>query len=269
MTYNDCSQKLVQWFSSNGKKVVVALSGGVDSAVVACAAKIALNNNATAVTANYKTLSKEELSSAIALANEIGISHKMIEYDEVSNPKFAKNDELRCYHCRTELGSRLVREAAILNADLIVDGTHRDDISDIRPGIRALREYNVRSPLAELGISKTQVRTLARAFKLSIHDKPSNSCLASRIEKGSIVTYEKLKRIEKAEGIVKKLFCVRQVRVRDHGEIARVEVPSEDLPKLFDATKLGTMDTLLQNLGFRYITLDARGYRTGSMNPAS
>src|SRR5690349_20436721 len=191
MTYNDCSQKLVQWFSSNGKKVVVALSGGVDSAVVACAAKIALNNNATAVTANYKNLSKEELSSAVTLAKEIGISHKMIEYDEVSNPKFAKNDELRCYHCRTELGSRLIREAAILNADLIVDGTHIDDVSDIRPGIRALREYNVRSPLAELGISKKQVRTLARAFKLSIHDKPSNSCLASRIEKGSIVTYEK------------------------------------------------------------------------------
>ena len=269
MTWNDCSQELVQWFSSNGSKVVIALSGGVDSAVVACAAKIALDNNATAITANYKTLSKEELSTAIIVAKQIGISHKMIQYDEVSNPKFAKNDELRCYHCRIELGSRLTQEAAKLNADLIVDGTHKDDLPDARPGIRALREYNVRSPLAELGISKSQVRTLARTFKLSIHDKPSNSCLASRIERGSIVTYEKLKRIETAEGIVKELFCVRQVRVRDHGDIARVEVPREDLPKLFDATKLGAMDALLRNLGFKYIALDVRGYRTGSMNPAS
>ncbi len=268
MTYKDCSQELVKWFSSNGSKVVIALSGGVDSAVVACAAKMALNKNATAITANYRTLSKEELSSAISVAKQIGISHKMIQYDEVSNPEFAKNDELRCYHCRSELGSRLANEAARLNADLIVDGTHKDDIQDIRPGFRALREHNVRSPLAELGISKAQVRTLARTFKLSVHDKPSNSCLASRIERGSIVTYEKLERIEKAEGIVKELFCIRQVRVRDHGDIARVEVPKELFPKLFDATKLGTMDTLLRNLGFRYITLDARGYRTGSMNLA-
>ena len=268
MTCSDCSQELVKWFSSNGSKVVIALSGGVDSAVVACAAKIALHNNATAITANYRTLSKEEFSSAITVAKQIGISHKVIQYDEVSNSEFAKNDEFRCYHCRNELGSRLTKEAAKLNADLIVDGTHKDDIQEIRPGIRALREHNVRSPLAELGISKAQVRTLARTFKLSVHDKPSNSCLASRIERGSIVTYEKLERIEKAEGIVKELFCIRQVRVRDHGDIARVEVPKDILPKLFDATKLGTMDTLLRDLGFRYITLDARGYRTGSMNLA-
>jgi uncharacterized protein len=269
MAHQDRSHELVMWFSINGNKAVVALSGGVDSAVVACAAKMALNNNATAITANYRTLSKEELSSAITVAREIGISHKMIKYDEVSNPDFAKNDEFRCYHCRKELGSRLLQEATKLKADLIVDGTHKDDITDHRMGVKAFKEYMVRSPLAELGISKAEVRALARGFNLSVHDKPSNSCLASRIETGSIVTYEKLERIEKAEDIVKELFSVKQVRVREHGVIARVEVEKEDIPSLFDAAKLERMDTLLKNLGFRYVTIDTKGYRTGSMNPVS
>jgi uncharacterized protein len=246
---------------------VIALSGGVDSAVVACAAKIALDVNATAVTANYKTLSKEELSSAITVARQIGIYHKMIEYDEVSNPEFAKNDEFRCYHCRKELGLRLSEEAMKLNADLIVDGTHKDDIIETRVGIKAFRYYNVRSPLAELGISKKQVRALARTFNLSVHDKPSNSCLASRIETGSVITYQKLERIEKSEALIRKSFGVRQVRVRDHGEIARIEVQREEMPKLFDVAKLDSVDALLRNLGFRYITIDVKGYHTGSMNP--
>ncbi len=268
MTYDDRTRDLIQWFLKNGNKVVIALSGGVDSAVVACAAKMALNDNARAVTANYKTLSKEELSSAVAVAKQIGIFHNIVEYDEVSNPEFAKNDGFRCYHCRKELGSSLVQEATKLKADLIVDGTHKDDSSDKRPGIKALREYNVRSPLAELGISKAQVRALARAFKLSVHDRPSNSCLASRIKTGSVITYKKLERIERAEVIVKELFCVRQVRVRDHGEIARVEVQSDEISALFDVTKLENMDALLRKLGFKYVTVDAKGYRTGSMNPS-
>jgi uncharacterized protein len=269
MAHQDLSHELIQWFSSNGNKAVVALSGGVDSAVVACAAKIALNNNVKAVTANYKTLSREELSSAITIAKQIGISHKMIQYDEVSNPDFARNDEFRCYFCRKELGSRLFQEAIKMKADLIVDGTHKDDNIDSRPGIKAFREYTVRSPLAELGITKAQVRAIARAFNLSVHDKPSNSCLASRIETGSIVTYEKLERIEKAEDIVKRLFRVKQVRVREHGVIARVEVEKEDIPSLFNAARLERMDALLKDLGFKFVTIDAKGYRTGSMNPAS
>lgn len=267
MTQRESARELVQWFSHNGSKVVIALSGGVDSAVVACAAKIALNDNATAVTANYKTLSNDELSSAITVAKQIGIRHKIIEYDEVSNPEFSKNDELRCYHCRNELGLRLSGEATKWNADLIVDGTHKDDSIDTRPGIKALRYYNVRSPLAELGIPKAQVRTLARTFNLSVHDKPSNSCLASRIKTGSIISYQKLERIEKSEQIVKGLLGVRQVRVRDHGEIARIEVQREEMPMLFDMAKLESIDSLLRNLGFRYITIDIKGYHTGSMNP--
>ena len=127
---------LIRWFSRNGTRVIVALSGGVDSAVVALAAKKALGDNSIAITANYKTLSQEELSSAHVVAEEIGIRHKLIQYDEVANSDFAKNDQLRCYHCRKELGMRLLQEASKLNANLIVDGTHFDDIGSNRPGIR-------------------------------------------------------------------------------------------------------------------------------------
>jgi uncharacterized protein len=257
--------ELIRWFSGNGTRVIVALSGGVDSAVVALAAKKAFGDNSIAITANYKTLSQEELSSAYVVAEEIGIRHKLIQYDEVANSDFAKNDQLRCYHCRKELGMRLLHEASKWNANLIVDGTHLDDFGNNRPGIRAMKECNVRSPLLELAISKAQIRAIARKFSLSIHDKPSNSCLASRIPQGSTVTYEKLARIEKSETIVKELFNIRQARVRDHGDIARIEVQKEEIIRLFDVGKLEILDTLLKELGFKYVSIDAKGYRTGSL----
>jgi uncharacterized protein len=265
MSETDRFQELVEWFSKNGTGVIVALSGGVDSAVVALAARKALGDNAIAITANYRTLSNEELSSAVVVAKEIGIRHKLIKYDEVANSDFAKNDELRCYHCRKELARRLSQEAGEMDANLIVDGTHLDDLRDNRPGTRAFEESDVRSPMRELAISKAQIRAIARKFKLSIHDKPSNSCLASRIPQGMTVTYEKLARIEKSEIIVKEVFNVRQVRVRDHGDVARIEVQKEELAFLFDVTKLEILDTLLKELGFKYVSIDAIGYRTGSL----
>jgi pyridinium-3,5-biscarboxylic acid mononucleotide sulfurtransferase len=261
----DRFHELLEWFSEHGGRVVVALSGGVDSAVVALAARKALADNAIAITANYTTLSNEELSTAIAVAREIGIKHRLIKYDEVANSEFAKNDELRCYHCRKELARRLSKEARGLDADVIVDGTHLDDLNDNRPGIRAFEESDVKSPMRELAISKAEIRVIARKFKLSVHDKPSNSCLASRIPKGMTITYEKLARIEKSEIIVKKLFDVSQVRVRDHGDVARVEVYREELPHLFDVTKLEILDELLKKLGFKYVSIDARGYRTRNL----
>jgi pyridinium-3,5-biscarboxylic acid mononucleotide sulfurtransferase len=261
----DRFQELLEWFSEHGGRVVVALSGGVDSAVVALAAREALGDNAIAITANYTTLSNEELSAAIVVAREIGILHKLIKYDEVTNSEFAKNNELRCYHCRKELATRLSKEAHEMDANVIVDGTHLDDLSDNRPGIRAFEESNVKSPMRELAISKEEIRAIARKFKLSVHDKPSNSCLASRIPKGMTITYEKLARIEKSEIIVKKIFDVRQVRVRDHGDVARIEVYREELPQLFDVTKLQTLDEHLKKLGFKYVSIDASGYRTRSL----
>jgi pyridinium-3,5-biscarboxylic acid mononucleotide sulfurtransferase len=257
--------RLIEWFSINTKSVVVALSGGVDSAVVALAAKKALGTNASSITANYKTLSTDELATAEKIAIEIGIAHRVLEYDELKNPDFVKNDELRCYHCRNELGRRLVYEAHKYGISLVVDGTSVDDLKEYRPGILALRKNGVRSPFVEIGIDKSQIRSIAQEYGLSIYDKPSNACLASRIPKGVSVTYEKLRKIEKSEIIVKRLSDAKQVRVRDHGDIARIEIGHGELSKLFDVDKLAKIDAELRNLGFKYVTIDIRGYRSGSL----
>ncbi|HEX2014498.1 MAG TPA: ATP-dependent sacrificial sulfur transferase LarE [Nitrososphaera sp.] len=256
---------MVEWFSKNGDRVLVALSGGVDSAVVALAAKKALGKNAIAITADYKTLAEEELATARQVAQEIGIDHRVIEYDELENPEFVKNDSMRCYHCRTELGEHLAEEAKKAGVAPIVDGTNVDDLADYRPGIRALRENGVRSPMVELGITKSEIREIAKRFGLSVYDKPSNACLASRIPAGDQVTYEKLQRIEKAEIIVKSVFGVRQVRVRDHGELARIEVGKDELQKMFYVDRLALLDGKLKELGFKFVSVDAAGYRTGKL----
>ncbi|HEU4604687.1 MAG TPA: ATP-dependent sacrificial sulfur transferase LarE [Nitrososphaera sp.] len=257
--------KLVEWFAKSGGSAVVALSGGVDSAVVALAAKKALGKNVVAITADYKTLAEEELATARQVAKEIGIDHRVIEYDELENSEFVKNDGMRCYHCRTELGQHLAEEAKKAGISLVVDGTNADDLTDYRPGIRALRENGVRSPMVELGITKAEIREIAKHFGLSIYDKPSNACLASRIPAGSKVTYEKLQRIESAEIIVKTIFGVRQVRVRDHGELARVEVGKDELQRMFDVDKLALLDRKLREVGFKFVSVDAAGYRTGKL----
>jgi len=257
--------RLVDWFFKNGDGAVVALSGGVDSAVVALAAKKALGNGAVAITADYKTLAEEELATARQVAKEIGIIHQVIEYDELENPEFVKNDNMRCYHCRTELGQHLSEEAKKAGISLIVDGTNIDDLTDYRPGIRALRENGVRSPMVELGINKMEIRKIAEQFGLSIYDKPSNACLASRIPTGTEVTYEKLKKIESAEIIVKTIFGVRQVRVRDHDDVARVEVAKDELDRMFDVDKLALLDGKLKEIGFRFVSIDAAGYKAGKL----
>ena len=257
--------KLIEWFSNNTKSAIVALSGGVDSAVVALGAKKALGINALSITANYKTLSAEELANAEKIASEIGIAHMILEYDELQNPEFVRNDELRCYHCRNELGQRLVYEAHKYGINLIVDGTNVDDLKDYRPGIMALRKNGIRSPFVEIGINKSQIRSIAQECGLSVYDRPSNACLASRIPRGISVTYDKLLRIEKSEIIVKRLSEAKQVRVRDHGDIARIEVAPIELSKLFDLDKLAKIDAELRNLGFKYVTVDIRGYRSGNI----
>src|SRR5262245_42181030 len=157
---------LVEWFRKNGSNAIVALSGGVDSAVVALAAREALGDKAVAITADYETLSKEELSTAEQVAREIGITHTIIKYDELENPEFVKNDRIRCYHCRSELAQHLGKEANKLGVSLIVDGTNLDDLTDYRPGIKALRENGVRSPMVEVGITKSEIREIAKRFGL-------------------------------------------------------------------------------------------------------
>jgi uncharacterized protein len=251
----------MDWFAEKHDSALVALSGGVDSAVVALAANKSLGNNAFAVTADYATLSKDELTSAIKIAKEIGINHTIIRYNQLENQNFVRNDNLRCYHCRNDLAKFLVSEALQRNVHLIVDGTNIDDLSDYRPGIRALREAGIRSPLVELGIDKQTVRSIAKDQELSSYNKPSNSCLASRISEGNSVTQKRISRIDMAELFVKSIFPLRKVRVRDHTDMARIEVGEHEISLLFDIGKLELLNTRLKDLGFTHVTIDIGGYR--------
>jgi len=258
-------KELVNWFYGK-EKVLVALSGGVDSALVAHAAQKSLGKQAIAVTADYKTLSQEELESAKIVCQEIGIRHIIIEYNELDNPDFVKNDQNRCFHCRTELSEHLVSLAKTEKISLIVDGTNLDDLTEYRPGIVALKENGVQSPLVESGFKKYDVRRVAREIGLSIHDKPSNSCLASRIPWGNTVTAEKLARIEKSEIMIKQLFGVRQVRVRDFGNSANIEVDKNEIIFLSDEKKMSVLKEYMNQFGFNTVLVDPSGYRSGKLN---
>ncbi|MGI0088987.1 MAG: ATP-dependent sacrificial sulfur transferase LarE [Nitrosopumilaceae archaeon] len=256
---------LIQWFNGKGK-VLVALSGGVDSALVAYAAYQSLGTSSLAVTADYKTLAQEELESAKKIRLEIGIRHIVIQYNELENSNFIKNDKNRCFYCRTELSDHLKEIAVKENANLIVDGTNLDDLGDYRPGIKALRENGIKSPLVEVGFTKIQVREEARKVGLSVYDRPSNSCLASRIPWGQWVTAERLARIEMGEMMVKQFFGVRQVRVRDFGGIARIEVGNEEIELLSDKSKLSEVTSRLKQIGFSSVVVDPEGYRPSKIN---
>jgi pyridinium-3,5-biscarboxylic acid mononucleotide sulfurtransferase len=258
-------QRLIDWFDGKGS-VLIALSGGVDSALVAYAAHKSLGENCAAVTADYKTLSQEELESAKKICSEIGIRQIIIEYNELENQDFVKNDKNRCFHCRTELGNHLTKVLQAEKADLIVDGTNLDDLKEYRPGIVALQNHGIKSPLVEVGCSKSDVRNFAKKAGLSIYDKPSNSCLASRIPWGNFVTAEKLARIEKSEIIVKHLFGVRQVRVRDLDDKARIEVGENEINLLADSEKISTLKESLKELGFKSVFVDPEGYKPGKLN---
>ena len=259
--YDNTFSKLNKWFENNKVLTIVAFSGGVDSSVVAFAARKALGNNAIAITANYNTLSDEDLLNARVVAEEIGIKHIIIKYNELKNSEFTKNDKLRCFYCRGELARHLIIESRKLGAGLIVDGTNVDDLGDFRPGINAMRQHGIRSPLVEVGIKKDKVRFIAKSLNLSVYDRPSNSCLASRIPTGSQITRPKLGRVEKSESLVKSIFKVRQVRVRDHQNLARIEVGRHEIQNLFDMARLDLLDSELKALGFEHVTIDIAGYR--------
>lgn len=256
--------KLIDWFEDK-QKVIIALSGGVDSALVAFAAYQKLGNSALAITADYKTLSHEELETAKKISLEIGIPHQIIEYDELENEDFVKNDEKRCFHCRTELGLHLKNLQKKHAAKIIVDGTNLDDLADYRPGIAALRNYGIRSPLAEIEFTKKDVRDEAKRAGLTIFDKPSNSCLASRIPWGQRVTTERLIRIELSEKIVKQAINAKQVRVRDLDGVAKLEVASNEL-NLLDEKILKKIRSKLQLFGFSSVIVDPEGYKPGNIN---
>lgn len=256
-------ENLLAWFKSMRSNVIVALSGGVDSAIVAFAAKQALGKERVlAVTANYKTLAAEELESANKVANEIGVNHLMIQYDELENPQFVKNDDSRCYHCRNELADHLLELANEKNFGMIVDGSQIDDLNDFRPGMIALKEKGIRSPLIENCLNKAEIRYLAKYNKISIYDRPSNSCLASRIPHGNAVTQLKLNRIEKSESIIKKILGINHIRVRDHGDIARLEFEKDEFFKVIGSKELDQVISAIHHYGFKHVTLDLEGYHS-------
>ncbi len=255
---------LENWFENTGK-VMVALSGGVDSALVAYAAFQKLGSSAIAVTADYKTLSSEELGTAKQICSEIGIRQLFLDYNELENEDFTKNDSDRCFHCRMELGDRLIKLAKEHDVEIIVDGTNLDDLGDYRPGIEALKQNGIKSPLVETNFSKSQIRETAQMIGLSVFDKPSNSCLASRIPWGQRVTAEKLIRIEFGENIVKQLTKVKQVRVRDIDGSAKIEVEKQMISR-FDETILKQITEKLQMIGFISVEIDPEGYKPGKIN---
>jgi uncharacterized protein len=258
-------ENLINWFEDK-RTVLVALSGGVDSALVAYAAFQKLGSSAIAVTADYKTLSQEELKTAKQICSEIGISQILLDYSELENEEFVKNDSNRCFHCRKELGTRLVDLANQRNMEFIVDGTNLDDLGDYRPGIEALKQSGIRSPLVENKMTKNEIRDIAKSVGLSVHDKPSNSCLASRIPWGQKITSERLLRIEYGETIVKQTAKLKQVRVRDLNGIAKLEVEKEKISVLRDDTIFEEITKKLKLIGFLDVIIDPEGYKPGKIN---
>ena len=232
----DKLSELFSWFGDK-KSVLVSLSGGVDSALVAYAAFEKLGKNSIAVTADYKTLSNEELDTAKKISHEIGIKHIIINYNELENENFVRNDRNRCYYCRDELSEKLIQTANDLQIETIVDGTHTDDLGDYRPGIDALHKNGVQSPLLDVNLNKNDIRKMCKTIGLTVYDRPSNSCLASRIPWGQRVTAERLARIEMGEAMIKQLIGVAQVRVRDFDGAAKIEVEPHNISLFFENDK--------------------------------
>ena len=244
----------------------VAFSGGVDSAVVAKAAAVAMGDAAVAVTGTSDSLAAGELEAAEQLARLIGIRHVVVGTKELASPDYLRNAPDRCYHCKTELYTQLERLLPQLGVKAIVNGANADDLGDYRPGMQAAAEHRIHSPLADCGITKGEVRELAAGWDLPVWDKPATPCLSSRIAYGEEVTPERLAMIDRAEQFLRGHGLVN-LRVRYHrGDLARIEVPVADLPRLCEADFRRELTSELRRLGFKFITLDLEGFRSGSLN---
>lgn len=246
--------------------VAVAFSGGIDSTVVAKAACLALGDRAIAVTADSASVARTELADAKRLAELIGIRHVIVPTAEFQNPDYLKNDGTRCYHCKTELYTVVEQHLSAFGVTVVVSGANLDDLGDFRPGLVAAAEHAVRHPLQEAGFTKADVRALARHWGLPTWDKPAAPCLSSRLAPGLAVTPERTARVEAGEAVLRGLG-LRECRVRHHeGDLARVEVPASEIAKLAIEPLRSELVRQFHDLGFKFVTLDLDGFRSGSLN---
>ena len=246
-------------------RLMVAYSGGIDSAFLAYAAHQVLGDEMLAVIADSPSLSRAHLRDAVEFAEQQGIPLQVVDTNELENPDYAKNDGTRCFHCKDELFKVMESVGGPLHFNSVVYGMNLDDRGDFRPGQKAASNHSVLAPLAEAGLTKEEIRTLARREGLRVWDKPASACLSSRIAYGLPVTRETLESIERGE---ETLFAMgfRQFRVRHHGELARIEIAREELPLMLSLSIFAEVSGALKRLGYKYVTLDLEGYRSGSMN---
>lgn len=249
----------------NMQSVLVAYSGGVDSTFLLKVAHDALGSNCLGVIANSETYPLSEFIDAKNIADNLGLPYLTINTEELTNENFVNNPTNRCFYCKTELFTKLRDIARDKGLQSIVDGANADDTSDYRPGMQAGKELGVRSPLMEAGLSKAEIRQLSKELKLPTWDKPSFACLSSRFPYGHKITLEKLDQIEEGESFIRSLGY-KQVRVRHHGEIARIEVDSDKISELTAQPLKDKITVKLKSLGFSYVTIDLEGFRSGSMN---
>lgn len=246
-------------------QALIAYSGGVDSTLVAKIAYDVLGDRALAVTAVSASLLPEELEDAKIQAATIGIAHKIVQTQEMDNPNYTSNPVNRCYFCKSELHDTLKPLALELGYPYVLDGVNADDLHDYRPGIQAAKERGARSPLAEIGVTKAEVRQISQQLGLPWWDKPAQPCLSSRFPYGEEITIAKLQRVGRAEIYLRNLGW-DNLRVRSEGDTARIELPPEKIADFVLKTDLPTLVSTFQNLGFIYVTLDLEGYRSGKLN---
>ncbi|QHG17675.1 TIGR00268 family protein [Nostoc sp. ATCC 53789] len=246
-------------------QALIAYSGGVDSTLVAKIAYDALGDRALAVTAVSPSLLPEELEDAKIQAATIGIAHKIVQTHEMENPNYTSNPVNRCYFCKSELHDTLKPLALQLGYPYVVDGVNADDLHDYRPGIQAAKERGARSPLAEVGVTKVEVRQLSQELGLPWWDKPAQPCLSSRFPYGEEITVAKLQRVGRAEIFLRKLGW-QNLRVRSEGDTARIELSPEQIKEFVLTTDLQKVVSVFQDFGFLYVTLDLEGYRSGKLN---
>jgi pyridinium-3,5-biscarboxylic acid mononucleotide sulfurtransferase len=246
-------------------EVIVAYSGGVDSSFLLWAAHKVLGERALAVTGRSGSVASGQIEEAGQLAKELGARHMVLETDELDNPRYAENPTNRCYYCKTELFTKLEAFAVREGTRWIVEGSNLDDMHDYRPGMQAVAEHGVRSPLKEAKLTKAEIRALSKEVGLPTWDKPAMPCLASRIPYGMLVSLEKLSLIDRAEAYLRSLGF-RDLRVRHHDTIARLELPPGDFAKLLEGNMAADISKTLKEYGFKFVTLDLQGFRSGSLN---